>query len=132
MIVSRTVSHWVCIAVPDGLEAGEEFGKDPHPIVCGEPLPGRIDCHQLRSHDSAGFVCAPYINVDGRDVETCTTAAPKRGWPVTSDPLVYTHCSGQNMGVHGCGVGVVDGADEGVEAPPSGRRAWEDMYPLCL
>ncbi len=51
---------------------------------------------------------------------------------------MYTHCSGQNMVVHGCGVGAMDVADGGVEAPPSGRegmyiksgRAWEDMYPL--
>jgi hypothetical protein len=42
------------------------------------------------------------------------------------------------MGVHGCGGGVVDGADEGVEAPLLGMkgmpiipgRAWEDMYPV--
>ena len=55
-----------------------------------------------------------------------------------SDPSIYTHCSGRNMGVHGCGVGIVNGDDEGVDAPPSGRkgmslmpgRAWEDMYPL--
>ena len=46
------------------------------------------------------------------------------------------------MGVHGCGVGVVDGTSESVEDPPRGRkgmsimpeRAWEDMYPqfLCV
>ena len=66
--------------------------------------------------------------------------APKRGWSVMSDPSVYTHCSGRNMGVHRSGVGAVDGADESVEAPPSWRkgmslmpgRAWEDMYSLCL
>jgi hypothetical protein len=42
------------------------------------------------------------------------------------------------MEVHGCGIGVVDNADEGFEAPPSGRkgmsimpgRTWEDVYPL--
>ncbi len=51
---------------------------------------------------------------------------------------MYTHFSGRNIGIHGCGVGAMDGADESVEAPPSGRegmsimpgRAWEDMYPL--
>ncbi len=71
-------------------------------------------------------------------VGTCTTAAPKRGWPLISNPSVYTHCSGRNTGVHGCGIGAVDSADEGFEAPPSGRegmsimpgRAWEDVYPL--
>ncbi len=44
------------------------------------------------------------------------------------------------MGVHGYGIGVVDSADEGFEAPPRGRkgmyimlgRAWEDVYPLWL
>ncbi len=45
------------------------------------------------------------------------------------------------MGVHGCGVGDADSADdESVEVPPSERksmfimpgRAWEDMYSLLL
>ena len=53
-----------------------------------------------------------------------------------SKPSVYTHCSVQNLGVHGCGVGVVSVADRSV-APPSGMRgmsimhgrAWEDVYP---
>ena len=57
-----------------------------------------------------------------------------------SDPSVYTHCSGRNIGIKGCCVGVVDGTDEGVEAPQRGRkgmsimpgRDWADMYPLCL
>ncbi len=42
------------------------------------------------------------------------------------------------MGVHGCGVSAMDGADESVETPPGGREglsimpgiAWGDMYPL--
>jgi hypothetical protein len=55
-----------------------------------------------------------------------------------SEPSVYTLCSGRNMGVHGCGVGAMDDADGGVEAPSNGMegmsikpgRAWEDMYLL--
>jgi len=34
--VLRAVSPRVCIAMPDGLEAGEGVRKDPHPFVCGE------------------------------------------------------------------------------------------------
>ncbi len=72
-------------------------------------------------------------------VRTCITAAPKRGWPLMSEPSLYTNYSGRKMGVHGCGVGAMDVADGGVEAPPNGRegmsikprRAWEDMYPLA-
>ena len=33
-------------------------------------------------------------------VGMCTTAAPRRGWPVMFEPSVYTHCSGRNFGAH--------------------------------
>jgi hypothetical protein len=46
-----------------------------------------------------------------------------------SEPSVYTHCSGRNLGVHGCGVCSMNGADESVKAPPN-EMDWEDMYPL--
>ncbi len=37
-------------------------------------------------------------------VGTYTTAAPRRGWPLISEPSVYTHCSGWYLGIHWSGV----------------------------
>jgi len=40
-------------------------------------------------------------------VGMCTTAGPRREWPLMSEPYVYTHSFGVNLGVQGMGVGGV-------------------------
>ncbi len=40
-------------------------------------------------------------------VGMCTTAAPSLGWPLMSEPSVYTHSSGTNFGIQGMRVGGV-------------------------
>jgi hypothetical protein len=37
----------------------------------------------------------------------CTTAAPNLGWPLMSEPSVYTHSAGASFGIQGMGVGGV-------------------------